>query len=289
MAKSFAKKNKSSMQVIKTLKVLLEDNYTMQELIKRLNKEEKEPIFNNNVISKYINTCRYCGIDIPKIQNRYIVASMPFGMELSNSELDLFYMLQEKAKEILSTKTAIKFENLLSKISKFSNKHIVRVDKKTANITIENFEKAITEKRKINLMLKTKTNIKCMPKCFSNKENKLFFNVLINGIEKTISTDRVIGLEILDEKFQLKFSEKEVVYKLTGGLAKRYSLRENEVLTEDKLPEYIVVTNKGEPQEDLLSRLMRYDKNCEVVSPVEYKEAMIDMINKTLENYGVEA
>ena len=32
MAKEVVKKNQSSMQVIKTLLVLLEDNYTMQEL-----------------------------------------------------------------------------------------------------------------------------------------------------------------------------------------------------------------------------------------------------------------
>lgn len=54
------------MQVLKTLQVLLQGNFTMQELIERLNKSEEEPVFNNSVISKYINTCRYCGINILK-------------------------------------------------------------------------------------------------------------------------------------------------------------------------------------------------------------------------------
>ena len=49
----FFKTNIAGMQVIKTLLMLLEDNYTMSELVEKLNEAEKEAIFNNNVISKY--------------------------------------------------------------------------------------------------------------------------------------------------------------------------------------------------------------------------------------------
>ena len=40
MNKISIKKNLSSMQVLKTLQVLLQGNFTMQELIERLNKSE---------------------------------------------------------------------------------------------------------------------------------------------------------------------------------------------------------------------------------------------------------
>jgi len=53
------KKNLSSIQVLKTLLVLLENNYTMQELVEKLNENENDSVFNNSVVSKYINTCRY--------------------------------------------------------------------------------------------------------------------------------------------------------------------------------------------------------------------------------------
>ena len=72
------KKNLSSMQVIKTLQILLQGDYTMNELIEQLNANESEPIFNNSVVSKYINTCRYCGIEIPKIHNKYFVTYSKF-------------------------------------------------------------------------------------------------------------------------------------------------------------------------------------------------------------------
>ena len=105
MAKEVVKKNQSSMQVIKTLLVLLEDNYTMQELVQKLNEKEEEPIFNNSVVSKYINTCRYCGIDIIKVHNKYFVRSMPFGMEI------LYHMRKQKSKQYM--KKDLQFSQVL--------------------------------------------------------------------------------------------------------------------------------------------------------------------------------
>ena len=95
----FFKTNIAGMQVIKTLLMLLEDNYTMSELVQNLNNAEKEAIFNNNVISKYINTCRYCGVEIAKIHNKYFVTKLPFGLNLTTTELDLLYDLQSLAAE----------------------------------------------------------------------------------------------------------------------------------------------------------------------------------------------
>ena len=100
MSKLSVKKNLSSMQVLKTLQVLLQGNFSMSELVERLNRNETEPVFNNSVISKYINTCRFCGIDIPKIHNKYFVASMPFGLELTNSDINLLENLQNIIKTI---------------------------------------------------------------------------------------------------------------------------------------------------------------------------------------------
>ena len=88
-ASDFAKKNISGMQVIKTLQVLLEGSYTMSELVDILNRNEEDQVFNNNVISKYINTCRYCGFNIIKIHNKYILTKIPFGLEFSLREIEL--------------------------------------------------------------------------------------------------------------------------------------------------------------------------------------------------------
>ena len=287
MAKEIVKKNQSSMQVIKTLLVLLQGNYTMQELVEKLNEKEKDSVFNSSVVSKYINTCRYCGIDIVKVHNKYFVASLPFGMDLTNKELELFIKLQEGVKNNFSPRVNKNFDKLISKISKYSNKRIIRVDKKTANITFDMFEKAIEEKRKVALMFKTKTVLECIPLGIVNNNGKVYFNVLVDNKEKMILVSRITGLEVLGVNFFPNSADRTTVYKLTGGLASRYTLRENEVILTNSLPDHIAVSNNGEPQEILLPRLMRYDKNCEIVSPADFRNSIKEMIDKTLANYGV--
>ena len=286
MAKLSNKKNISSMQVLKTLQVLLQGNYTMQELVSILNENENEPLFNNSVISKYINTCRYCGIDIPKIHNKYFVASMPFGLELDVKDTDLLERLQNIIRQEMSKKNNIMFDGFIEKINRFSNKKISRVEKATYQISVEMFERAIKEKRKIRLMFKNKAIWDCIPLNIAENKGKNFFHVLANGHEKMVDTERVSGIEVLSDKFVKNYSEQVVVFELKTPLAQRYSLRENERLIKPFDGQSITVSNHGEGKEILLSRLLRYDDKCEIINPKIYREEMKEIIDSALRNYG---
>ena len=169
MNKISIKKNLSSMQVLKTLQVLLQGNFAMQELIERLNKSEEEPVFNNSVISKYIN--------ILKIHNRYFVASMPFGLELTSGDIGLLERLQNIIRENMSSKYNKIFDNFIDKLNRFSNKGIARVDKETYHISAELFEHAIKDKRKVRLMFKNKSILDCIPLNIAENKGKTFFHV----------------------------------------------------------------------------------------------------------------
>ena len=286
MSKLSNKKNISSMQVLKTLQVLLQGNYTMQELVSILNENEKEPLFNNSVISKYINTCRYCGIDIPKIHNKYFVASMPFGLELDVKDTDLLERLQNIIRQEMSKKNNKIFDGFIEKINRFSNKKISRVEKATYQISVEMFERAIKEKRKIRLMFKNKAIWDCIPLNIAENKGKNFFHVLANGHEKMVDTERVSGIEVLSDKFVKNYSEQVVVFELKSPLAERYSLRENERLIKPFDGKSITVSNHGEGKEILLSRLLRYDDKCEIINPKIYREEMKEIIDSALRNYG---
>ncbi len=279
------KRNISSMQVIKTLQVLLEDNYTMAELIEKLNKNEKEPVFNNSVISKYINTCRYCGIDIPKIHNKYFVASLPFGLDLSSVEMDLIEKLTESAKADFSKKQFKVFSKLTEKIGKYSNKRIIRVEKDSSKLTYKTFNDAIEEQRKIRLMYKTREVLECIPVDIVQHKGRTFFSVIYNNNEKLVCEERISGIEITPLKYSVNNSVPNVVFVLKGELAKRYEARENEVVTENP-DKTLNVVNSGDKKEILLSRLMRYDSNCEIIAPESYRNEMKKMLIDTLKNYG---
>ncbi len=286
MTKEALKKNLSSMQVIKTLQVLLQGNYTMNELINILNKNEKEPIFNNSVVSKYINTCRYCGIEIPKIHNKYFVARLPFGLDLSLREADLLVELQTVVRKRMTNKNNKLFDSLMEKIDKFSNKRIARVEKDSYAFTAELFEKAIQDKRRVVLMYKNRTELNSIPLKITEAKGKTFFNVLYNGKERAIASERISGLVVTNEKFHHNYNDQSVIYELKGDLAKRYTLRENEQLMNSN-SDKIVISNKGENKDILFARLLRYDSDCEILNPKSYREEFAGIINDALSNYGV--
>lgn len=285
MIKESLKKNLSSIQVLKTLQVLLQGNYTMQELINKLNTNEETPIFNNSVISKYINTCRYCGIDIPKIHNKYFVASMPFGLELTNTDITLLENLQNAVKENMTSRALKLFDSFVEKLNRYSNKKIARVEKNSYKLTSELFEGAVADKRKINLMLKNKQILECIPLKVVENKGKTFFNIYYNNKERMVDSFRVSGIEILTQKFIQNFKDPSVIFVLKGDLAKRYTLRENEQLLEQKT-DTITISNRGENKDILFSRLLRYDDKCEIINPKIYRDEMIQILNETLQNYG---
>ena len=287
MDKVFNKINLSSMQVLKTLQLLMEDNYSMQELIEKLNTNEEDAIFNNSVISKYINTCRYLGFDIPKINNKYYIASFPFGMEFSDTDIDLVKNLYNIAKKEMANKYFKIFDKLVAKINRYANKKIARVDKDSYQFSYELFEQAIKKKRKINLIFKNRTKLECIPLCIVDSENKTFFKVY-NKRERMIDINRLSGIEVLDEKYQSPYKNEPtiVVYKLKNKLAQRYELRENETLISFN-NDTKVIQSQDENQEELLSRLLRYDVDCEIIKPQSYRDSMKKILEETLSNYGI--
>ena len=280
------KRNQSSIQVIKTLLTLLQDNYTMSELVEQLNLNEKEPIFNNSVVSKYINTCRFCGIEILKIHNRYYVTKLPFGLNLTNREKDLISLLQSTAKNCLASKTRNIFENLICKLSRFSNKELIRVDQKTLEHTYSIFENAIQKNKKIRLMFRTKAIMDCTPVKVVEHKGKACFQILVKGRLRHVVIERITGLEILGDYIELNPSDRSVIFKVYNGLIKRYSARQEELITTECYPEYITVTNRGEDREELLARLLRYGSNCEIIHPGDYRKKIKTIIDETLANYG---
>jgi len=278
------KKNISSLQVLKTLSLLLQGNYTMAELIEKLNEKEEEPVFNNSVISKYINTCRYCGIDIQKSHNKYVITKMPFQLNLSIREIGLIDSLQGVAKSFLVQKANDVFNQFVLNINKFLSKKVTSAEKKTFKTITEIFSRAISSRSKIALICEGKSML-CNPIQIIENGQITFLHVISSGDEKWIPEDKISGIEILDQKYIPEINEQKVIFKLKGDLSKKYDVRENECITGLNNCE-IVISNTGEEKDILFSRLMRYDTCCEILYPVKYREDFKKLIEETLKNYG---
>lgn len=280
------KTNASSIQVIKTLKVIMQGDYSMKELVDLLNANEPEPVFNNSVISKYINTCRSCGFEIPKIHNKYYLAKIPFGLDLTEIDVDIITSLCAYIQDEMSAKCASTIQLFLDKIRRFSNKKIENVNKNTLDISVELFERAVAKQRKVKLLFKNRDILECIPVNVSVENEKTLFNIFYKT-PRSIDSSRLAGIQMTGQKYVEPFNgEQNVVFKLKGNLAKRYEPRVNEYV-EVNADGTITVTNKHENKEMLFSRLLRYDDKCEIIRPVGYREEMKELINEMLQNYGV--
>ena len=278
--------NMSSVQVIKTLQLLMQGSYTMQELVEKLNENEKGHVFNNSVVSKYINTCRYCGIEIHKIQNKYIVASIPFGLEITEEEVELLQEIQKIVKSEMTNKSYNVFEGLIEKLYKYSNKKIVTVSENEFKQSFELFEQAINIKRKVKLLFKNKKELECIPVRIVETNEKTYFEVFNKRI-RGIDIKRLSGVQMLNEKFvYFNHGEQTSTYTIKGALAARYELRENESLIKIHPDGSKTISIRGEYPESLISRLLRYDDKCELNTPKTYREEIKQTIEETLKNYG---
>lgn len=259
----------------------------MQELTALLNENEKDSIFNNSVISKYINTCRYAGMKIPKIYNKYFVTYLPFGLDLNQKEFGVLDELLLSARDCLSAKNYKIYSELNDKIGRFSGRNIANIEQKTNEFSFELFERAINRKRKILLLFKNRKEIECIPLGIEEKDKNTYFKIFCKK-ERLINVNRLSGVRMSEKPFVEAYGgETIVIFKLKGKLAKRYETRPHETLSGPDSEGNVTITNKGEPKEALLSRLMRYDNLCEIISPKSYINDMRDIINNALSNYGV--
>ena len=285
MGKVSQKKNLSSIQVIKTLKLLMQGDYSMNELVELLNQNEEEPIFNNSVISKYINTCRFCGIQIPKVKNKYYVAKLPFGLELTPIDTDLLNNLKFVIENDFAKKWGLVFNKFAEKLNRYSNTDIQTVNKDNFKLSYELFERAVSQKRKIKLIFKNRLEQECIPISISHARGKNFF-IVFNKRIRQIDINRLLEIQVTDNRYNEVFDGNQtVIYKLRGGLAKRYEARENEII-EQNSDGTITVTNRNENKEYLLSRLLRYDDKCEILQPKYFREEMKALLDDMLKNYG---
>ncbi len=279
------KTNASSTQVLKTLFTMMQGDYSMDELIEILNQKEPEPVFNNSVISKYINTCRYCGFEIPKVQNRYFIAKIPFGLDLSELDEDIINSLCLFIQDEMTQKYIDLANSFFDKIRRYSTRNIARVGKEEFNFSVKIFERAVAKHRKVKLLFKNRDKLECIPLSVSKKDGKILFNVMCKK-ERNIDADRLSAIQMTGRRFFEQYGgDQIVVFKLKGALAKRYEARANETVNVNS-DGTITVTNKNENKAVLFSRLLRYDDKCEIIQPKGYREDMKDLISEMLNNYG---
>ncbi len=282
------KVNVSSLRVLQMLQLLFEKNYTMNDLMDALSKVSGERC-SNFLVSKYINTCRFCGIDIQKIDGKYTLLKLPFGMDFSDDVLELFDEIKNYSADMRIGKNIRAYNSLLMKINKRSDRYYAKIEVPEDDKNVEAFEAAMENNRKVNInfVADGKNNlILCEPLELSCEKDKLAVIVNYNGDRKKILYNDINSITMSDVKSSGNLLSTSVIFKLKNALARRYTLRPDEKVVGIEEDGSITVLNRMEDKQSLLNRLLKYETMCEIVSPRAYKKEMKSLIDNTLANYG---
>ena len=74
------------------------------------------------------------------------------------------------------------------------------------------------------------------------------------------------------------------MFRVKGGLAKVYDLREGEQISETHKHKKVIL-NYAEDRELLARRLLRYGKECEVLSPQEFRQYFVKLLDEMAAKY----
>ncbi|MCD8377985.1 MAG: hypothetical protein LUB59_04260 [Candidatus Gastranaerophilales bacterium] len=284
MPANTGKVNIASLRVLRTLACLFDEELTMKELVSRLN-QIGPGSFNNFVVSKYINTCKSCGIDIQKLDNKYTIINFPIGMKFSAKESKLLFEIKTLSENIRSDTLEETIENFMRKLHLVFFKSSNGLPSSSNFRIIKIFERACLTKCDIQLFYKDNTSEICSPKEIFVVKEKILFKIYNNVDYKEINPDKVLDIKILSEETEENAEAPTVIYELRGKLARRYQPREHEQIIQFKRNGAIVISNRYENKDQLLHRLLRYDVSCKLLKPKAYVSEMKELINKSLANY----
>ncbi|MBQ6515983.1 WYL domain-containing protein [bacterium] len=279
------KLNNASMNVLYTMMTLLDKPLTMKDLI---NAFAKYSPCNNFVISKYINTCRFCKFDIIKYSGKYILRKLPIKISFTQDEEDLITnnlvnnTIKSNSKDLINTMSEFLFK--LCRLTSFDANVEHSLNK---NPLLSEFEESLYSELMVEIITKDGKSIICSPVELKYIKDNTIFSVFYNDEMKDIPLDKVSSIQKTSRKILTGIIPHTVTFKLMKDLAKRYSTRAHERIINIEADGSIIVSNRSEDKEELMKRLMRYDEKCEIISPKILREEFKTKIDKTLENYSI--
>lgn len=304
--KNRTKLNDGCLKIFELLNLLYEDEAQYQKVIDIFKDDFNEDQSTNNiqvVLNKYMNALKVFGIQIEKENNKFKLRSNLYSVPFSTDDLKAINILTTSANNFPNeqiSKELKKFIQVVKNRMNNENKNTLNNLNSKYNFSfcysdlkyqIEECEKICKEKYIIEIVyLKNNKEIKC--KCtpkevvYTSKEVYLQIYDYAKAKNTDIKISKILSIIKLPQIANSQnFTTTTVVYKLKNRLAKTYKVKENEYSDGYDENGNLIIVNRNEPHDKLLNRLMRYTYNCEIISPKILRNEMIDLINKTIENY----
>lgn len=305
--KNNKKLNNGCLKIFYFLRLLYEDRAYYSDVVDIFKDEINEQSANNIqvTLNKYINTLKVFGIKIKKVNNKYNLMSSLYSVQFTLEDLKSISILASGVKNFPDKELSEEINSFIHSITlRMSNE-----DKTTLSMLgnslgydfsffyldirkqIEDCEKLCKENQLLDLIyLKDNHEVRstCVAKeiIYDSKNAYLRVHDSVKRQSLEIPINDILHIAMLPNRTSNVELNTTVVYKIKGRLSKTYKLKEYEVSQGYDADGNLVVVNRNEPFEKLLSRLMKYTTSCELVSPKYLRDDMIKLISDSLSNYG---
>lgn len=300
------KNSDTSIRVLETLKFLVKNKASIQNIINHFEKiDPNNRTYTSEVILKYINTLKVFGYKFVKEKDKYVLLNFPNKINFTKEELETIYALEKIAsafpEEKIKEDMTVFLQNLERRFTENTNLLASKLDKPsciTLNFSyekyakkIKNYEKYCIEGQKLKITYKMlceeETSIIAEPKEIKYKRDEVYlsvYNALTAQIQD-LNFNNIIEIKQLPTKVNETNILSTTTFKIKNDLARSYKLYEGEKLLQMESDGSKIILNQKEDKRFLLKRLMRYGSNCEVMSPKSLRLEMAEIINNTIKNY----
>ncbi len=253
-----------------------------------------------------LNTLRSMGCEITRAKkstnNKFILTVHPFMLDITSEEMSVLKQAFNRIKSDLNIESAIHFHRLFTKIAK--NVKNVNIAEELIGLSpvkhydiklIDKIQNYCKEQKILNFIYKSPTaknefqkNVKCQEVVLKNNKVYLYCFDLVNKKALTLNLDRIKKIiSCLDndgdndntvEKFVVKFKLKE--FGIQG-------LSEEEKILEGDLTKGFLVEGNYYNEFLAYQRILSFGSNCTVIEPLDFKQNIINKLEKMKEIYNV--
>lgn len=304
--KKIKKFNDCCIKLFEFIKMLYEGDVEFKAAIDHFSDGKYDGTSNTHVtLNKYLNALKIFGIKVKKINGKYHMYSSLYKIKFTLDDIKSIVLLKQALDLMPDGKNKSNFEKFIHSLEiRFdeSAQSIPEIEKTTQNLHLTFAQSEMTEQIK-----------QCEQYCQDNQKLEIIYttekgeelNLLCSPLEQ-IYQKRKIGLKVLGNNgtriYEIPFENIKsikqlpvssspqsipttVVYRIKNRLVQNYKIRDWERLEKIENGNSHIIVNKNEDLDKLISRLMRYGRECEIISPKFLKEEMIERINNTLKNY----
>lgn len=259
--------------------------------------------YNNETITKYINTLRKVGCNIPKTSSRqnyrYVLQENPFPLSLNELEMlalkSVIEILENSPDEVLQRRFLTFLQQVTWMLEPAQKEQIHgMIAAKQAVLSIEvkrqlmtQYKRYCQDKMVLELYYQsdayTRSGLLVEPIRVFQEKKRLYLLAKDKQTQKQVKLDieKILEIGQRPNKVQIQEYSVQVVFQLYDRLARTYRPYPGEAIVFAK-DDVIQVCAKTDDIDQLLNRLLKYNTLCQVISPMSARNEMLQRIERLL-------